>query len=78
MLYIGEAPKGKSPTHLTLLKHQNTKTAQYKLPKNHGVIALLEIFVCVRRKLLVTVFLDHPLRSLFHVVLSFECVPSPA
>ena len=27
-------------THLTLLKHQNTKTAQYKLPKNHWVIAL--------------------------------------
>ena len=31
-------------TQLTLLKHQNTKTAQYKLPKNHWVIALFEIF----------------------------------
>ena len=47
-------------THLTLLKHQNTKTAQYKLPKNHWVISLFEISGPVRNKLLVTVSLDHP------------------
>ena len=46
-------------THLTLLKHQNTKTALYKLFKNHWVIALFEIFGPVRNKLLLTVFLDH-------------------
>ena len=30
--------------HSTLLKHQDTKTALYKLPKNHWVIALFESF----------------------------------
>ena len=46
-------------THLTLLKHQNIKTAQYKLPKNHWVIPLFEIFRPVGNKLLVTVSLEH-------------------
>ena len=50
-------------THLTLLKHQNTKTALYKLPKNHWVIALFEKFGFVRKKLLLTVSLDHPVSS---------------
>ena len=45
-------------THLTPLKPQNTKTALCKLPKNHWVIAL-DCFGCVRKKLLVTVSLDH-------------------
>ena len=40
--------------HSTLLKHQDTKTALYKLPKNHWVITLFEIFGSVRNKLLVT------------------------
>ena len=31
-------------THMTLLKTKNTKSALYKLPKNHWVIALFEIF----------------------------------
>ena len=47
-------------THLTFLKHQNTKTSHYKLSKNHWVIALLEIFGSVRKKLQFTVFNDHP------------------
>ena len=47
-------------THLTILKHQNTKTYLYKLSKNHWVIALLEIFGSVRKKLQFTVFNDHP------------------
>ena len=59
MLYIGKSLKGKI-THFTLLKHQNTKTALYKLPKNHWVLAFFEIFGSVRKELLVTVFLDHP------------------
>ena len=46
-------------THLTLLKHQDTKTALYKLPKNRRVIALFEIFGPLRNKLLATVSLDH-------------------
>ena len=43
-----------------ILKHQNTKTSLYKLSKNHWVIALLEIFGSVRKKLQFTVFNDHP------------------
>ena len=38
-------------THLTLLKYQNTKTALYKLHKNHWVFALFEIFGSVRKKI---------------------------
>ena len=51
-------------THLTLLKHQNTKTVLYKLPKNHWVIPLFENFGPVRNKLLVTVSLDNPVTGL--------------
>ena len=47
-------------THLTLLKHQNTKTFLYKLSKNHWVITLLESFGSDRRNLQSTVSLDHP------------------
>ena len=50
----------RNSTHLTLLKHQNTKTTLYKLPKDHWVIPLLGIFGPVRNKLLVTVSFDHP------------------
>ena len=62
MLYIGNTSKGKTPqsTHLTLLKHQNTKTSLYKLSKNHWAITLLEKFWSVRRNLQSTVSLDHP------------------
>ena len=47
-------------THLTLLKHQNTKTSLYKLSKNHWVIAFFKNFGSVRKKLQFTVLLDHP------------------
>ena len=47
-------------THLTVLKHQNTKTSLYELSKNHGVFALFEIFGLVRKILQSTVFNDHP------------------
>ena len=52
--------KRHNSTHLTLLKHQNTKTSLYKLSKNHWVITLLESFGSVRRELQSTVSLDHP------------------
>ena len=58
MFFIGKASQ--NSTHLTLLKHQNTKTALYKLPKNHWVIPLFEGLGPVRNKLLVTVSFDHP------------------
>ena len=47
-------------THLTVLKHQNTKTSLYELSKNHWVFALYEIFGPVRKRLQSTVFNDHP------------------
>ena len=64
--------KRQNSIHLELLKHQNTKTALYKLLKNHWVIALFEISVSVRNNLLVTVSLDHPVafRRLTHPTLS--------
>ena len=52
--------KRQNSTHLTPLKHQNTKTSLYKLSKNHWVITLFEIFGSVRRDLQSTVSLDHP------------------
>ena len=47
-------------THLTVLKHQSTKTSLYELSKNHWVITLLEIVWSDRRNLQFTVNLDHP------------------
>ena len=63
-------------THITLLKHQNIKTPLHKFPKNHCVIALLEIFGSVRKKLLLTVLLDHA--DKFHAKASslFSSLPS--
>ena len=58
-LYWKSSEKQNS-THLTLLKHQNTKTSLYKLSKNHWVITLLGSFGSVRRELQSTVSLDHP------------------
>ena len=52
--------KRQNSTHLTLLKHQNTKTSLYKPTKNYWVITLFEILGSVRRDLQSTVSLDHP------------------
>ena len=60
-----KSSKRQISTHLTVLKHQNTKTSLYKLSKNHWVIALLEIFGSVRKKLQFTVFNDHPVQFTF-------------
>ena len=68
--FVLENLERQNSTHLTLLKHQNTKTALYKLPKNHWVIALFEIFGSVRNKLLLIVSLDHPV----YVVVRHLCV----
>ena len=54
-------------THLTVLKHQNTKTSLYELSKNHWVFALFEIFGPVRKRLLSTVFNDHPVSTISHI-----------
>ena len=52
--------KRQNSTHLTPVKHQNTKTSLYKLTKNYWVITLFEILGSVRRDLQSTVSLDHP------------------
>ena len=64
--------KRQNSTHLTPLKHQNTKTSLYKLSKNHWVITLFEIFGSVRRDLQSTVSLDHPVFVLVTASSSFQ------
>ena len=61
-LYWNDSERQNS-MHLTLLKHQNTKTSLYKLSKNHWVIALFEFFGSVRKKLQFTVSLKHPVNN---------------
>ena len=55
--------------HLTLLKHQNTKTSLYELSKNHWVITLLGFFGSDRKILQFTVPLDHPVYSFIYRLL---------
>ena len=50
-------------THLTVLKHQNTKTSLYKLSKNNWVFALFVFFGPIKEILQFTVFNDHPVLS---------------
>ena len=52
--------KGTIFCQLTIMRHQNTKTAAYKLSKNDWVMPFFVIFRFAREKLLVTVSLDHP------------------
>ena len=56
--------KRQNSTHLTPLKHQNTKTSLYKLSENHQVFALFEFFWFVRKRLQFTVFNDHPVAKI--------------
>ena len=56
----------KISTHLTVMRHQNTKTSLYKLSKNHWVFALLAFFGSVRKRLQFTVFNDHPVSDMSH------------
>ena len=58
-----KSSKRQISTHLTVLKHQNTKTSLYKLSENHRVFALFEFFGFVRKRLQFTVFNDHPVFS---------------
>ena len=60
MLCVLEKLRKAKFTHLTILKHQNTKTSLYKLSENHWVFALFEFFGFVRKRLQFTVFNDHP------------------
>ena len=46
--------------HLTILRHQNTKTAAYQLSKNDWVRPFIGVFRFTRDKSFVTVAFDHP------------------
>ena len=59
IFYIEKLQKAKFHT-LDTFETSKYQTALYKLLKNHWVIALFGIFGSVRNKLLVIVFLDHP------------------
>ena len=59
-------------THLTLLKHQNTKTALKSSQKIIGFWHFLKIFGPSEKKLLVTVLLDHPVHGWQETNLSLE------
>ena len=59
-LHFGTTLKGKTFFHLTIPRHQNTKTAAYKLSKNDWVRPFFGIFRFAREKLFVTVAFDHP------------------
>ena len=61
-------------THLTVLKHQNTKTSPYKLSKNHRVFALFDFFGSVRKRLQSTVFNDHPVFDSYSISNVGQCM----
>ena len=53
---------------LTILRHQNTKTAAYKLAKNDWVRPFFAIFRFIREILFVTVAFDRPVALLNEAV----------
>ena len=61
--YYGTTQNGAVFCQLTILRHQNTKTAAYKRSKNDWVMPFFVIFRFAREKLLVTVSLDHPVTA---------------
>ena len=58
--YFGTALNGTFFCQLTILRHQNTKTAAYKLAENDWVRPFFAIFRFIREILFVTVAFDHP------------------
>ena len=62
--YFGTALNGTVFCQLTILRHQNTKTAAYKLAKNDWVRPFFAIFRFIREILFVTVAFDRPVAHL--------------
>ena len=60
--YFGTALNGTVFCQLTILRHQNTKTAAYKLAKNDWVRPFFAIFRFIREILFVTVAFDRPVQ----------------
>ena len=58
--YFATTLKGTTFFHLTILRHQNTKTAAYQLSKNYWVRPFFGVFRFAREKSFVTDAFDHP------------------
>ena len=58
--YFATTLKGTTFFHLTILRHQNTKTAAYQLSKNDWVRPFIGVFRFTRDKSFVTVAFGHP------------------
>ena len=61
--HFGTDLKGTTFVHLTILRHQNTKTAAYQLSKNDWVRPIFLFFGFAREKSFVTVAFDRPVSS---------------
>ena len=61
--HFGTTLKGTTFFHLTILGHQNTKTAAYQLSKNDWVRSFFGVFRFAREKLFVAVAFDHPVAN---------------
>ena len=68
-VYFVTTLKQKNILHLRHIGHQNTKTSQYLVSKNHWVCAVFDFFGSVREILQSTVSLDHPVVGLVGVPL---------
>ena len=58
--HFGTAQNITTFVHLTILRHQNTKTAAYQLSKNDWVRPIFLFFGFAREKSFVTVAFDRP------------------
>ena len=67
--------KGTIFCQLTIMRHQNTKTAAYKLAKNDWVRPFFAIFRFIREILFVTVAFDRPVSL---VKMSSPMIPIPS
>ena len=72
--HFGTTRKGTTFFHLTILRHENTKTAAYKLAKNDWVRPFFGVFRFTREKSFVTVAFDHPVKVSGMARLEVHCM----
>ena len=70
--HFGTTLKGTTFFHLTILGHQNTKTAAFQLSKNDWVRPLFGVFRVAREKLFVTVAFDHPVINKLFIMYDYR------
>ena len=63
--HFGTAQNITTFVHLTILRHQNTKTAAYQISKNDWVRPIILFFGFAREKSFVTVAFDRPVVRAF-------------